>query len=133
MPFGYSGKVLWVDLTQAQFREEPTERYLDWVGGRGLGSFLLSKYQKAGDYSPEQEYIIIAAGPLVATGLPLGSRTAVSARNRLSGGVSYSNVGGDFGSRLRMAGYDAVIIHGVSPRPVYLLLQDSQVADLRLP
>lgn len=126
MPFGYSGKVLWVDLTRARCREEPTENYLDWIGGRGLGSYLLSKYQQVGDHSPDNEYIIITAGPLVATGLPLGSRTAVSARNRLSGGVSYSNVGGDFGSRLKMAGYDAVVVHGVSPRPVYLLLQDSQ-------
>lgn len=122
---GYAGKILKINLTEAKFQEEPTENYQEWIGGRGLGSYLLAKHQKPGDNSPENEFIVIAAGPLVATGLPLGSRTAVVARNRLSGGISYSNVGGDFGNRLKMAGYDAVIIHGVSKTPVYLLLQDS--------
>jgi aldehyde:ferredoxin oxidoreductase len=125
MSLGYAGKILWVDLTHFEFREEPTENYLEWIGGRGLGSFLLSKHQKH-DNSPEGEFIIIAAGPLVATGVPLGVRTAVSARNRLSGGISYSNVGGDVGNRLKMAGYDVIVLYGASPTPVYLLLQDSK-------
>jgi aldehyde:ferredoxin oxidoreductase len=125
MPFGYAGKILWVDLTHAELREESTERYLDWIGGRGLGSFLLSNRQERG-HSPSGEFISIAAGPLVATGVPLGTRTAVVARHRLSGGIAYSNVGGDFGSRLKMAGYDAVVLYGASQTPVYLLLQDSK-------
>jgi aldehyde:ferredoxin oxidoreductase len=126
MPFGYSGKILWLDLSRAEFREESTENYLDWIGGRGLASFLLYTHHQPGDTSPEKEYIVLAAGPLVATGLPLGTRTAVAARNRLSGGISYSNVGGDFGTRLKMSGYDALVIHGVSRAPVYLLLQDGK-------
>jgi aldehyde:ferredoxin oxidoreductase len=125
MPFGYAGKILWVDLTHAEFREEPTERYQEWIGGRGLGSFLLSKHQERNDDSPDGEFVVIAAGPLVATGIPLGTRTAVAARNRQSGGISYSNVGGDFGNRLKMAGYDALVLYGASRIPVYLLLQDS--------
>jgi aldehyde:ferredoxin oxidoreductase len=132
MPFGYAGRILWVDLTHGGFREEPTERYLEWIGGRGLGSFLLSKHYEQSprrvrdDDSHHGEFIIIATGPLVATGVPLGTRTSVVARNRLSGGISYSNVGGDFGNRLKMAGYDAVVLYGVSQHPVYLLLQDSK-------
>ena len=126
MLFGYAGKILWVDLTRAEFREEPTEQYLEWIGGRGLGSFLLFTHQAHNDDSPEGEFVIIAAGPLVATGVPLGTRTAVITRNRLSRGISYSNVGGDFGNRLKMAGYDALVLHGASQTPVYLLLQDSK-------
>ncbi|MEW5958478.1 MAG: aldehyde ferredoxin oxidoreductase C-terminal domain-containing protein, partial [Chloroflexota bacterium] len=131
MSFGYSGKILWANLTQASLTEEPTENYFEWIGGRGLGSYLLAQYQKPADPTPANEYIIIAAGPLVATGVPLGVRTAVSARNRLSGGISYSNVGGDFGCRMKMAGYDAVIVCGVSPGPVYLLLENgtAQLVD----
>jgi len=130
MASGYAGKILWVDLTQHKFREEPTENYAEWLGGRGLASYLLARYQIPGNYASENEYIIIASGPLVASGLPLATRTAVCARNRLSGGISYSNVGGDFGTRLKMAGYDAVVIFGSSPSPVYLLLQGSE-AKLR--
>ena len=65
MPFGYAGKILWVDLTHVELREEPIERYQEWVGGRGLGSFLLFRHQEP-DSSPDGEFIIIAAGPLVA-------------------------------------------------------------------
>ena len=126
MTFGYSGKILWVDLTRRKFKEEPIGHYLEWIGGRALGSYLLSIHQRLKDYSPENEYIVIATGPLVATGLPLGTRTAVTARNRISGGISYSNVGGDFGTRLKMAGYDAVVVYGASQSPVYLFLQNSQ-------
>jgi aldehyde:ferredoxin oxidoreductase len=128
---GYAGKILWANLTHREFREESTETYLEWIGGRGLGSFLLFKHQEQStggkhDDFAEREFIVVATGPLVATGLPLGTRTAVIARNRLSGGISYSNVGGDFGNRLKMAGYDAVVLSGVSRAPVYLYLQSSQ-------
>lgn len=130
MVSGYGGKLLWVDLTRREFREEPTKNYAEWLGGRGLASYLLARYQTPGDYAPENEYIVIASGPLVASGIPLATRTAVCARNRLSGGISYSNVGGDFGTRLKMAGYDAVVIFGSSSSPVYLLLESSE-AKLR--
>ena len=43
MTFAYSGKILWVNLSNAELREEATEPYLEWIGGRGLGSYLLSK------------------------------------------------------------------------------------------
>lgn len=124
MSFGYAGQILWVDLTQAVLRVEPTDRYEEWIGGRGLGSFLLCRHLGQGDISSGNELIVVAAGPLVATGLPSGTRTAVVGRNRLSGGISYSNVGGDFASRLKMAGFDAVIIHGISQTPVYILLEN---------
>lgn len=126
MPSGYSGKILWVDLGTAELWEEDTKKYAAWIGGRGLGSYLLSTHQPRGASSPDQELLVIAAGPLVATGIPLATRTAVVARNRLSGGLSYSNVGGDFGTRLKMAGYDAIAVLGVSRTPVYLLLQGAK-------
>jgi len=126
MPFGYGGKILWVNLNHAELREEPTEDYLEWIGGRGLGVFLLAKHQRCGDDSPEGEFIIVATGPLAATEIPLATRTTVVARSRLSGGLFYSNVGGDFGNRLKMAGYDAVVIGGISRTPVYLLVRDSK-------
>lgn len=122
---GYSGKLLRVNLTRLHCTEEPIAPYLDWIGGRGLGAFLLARQQMPAHPTPEQEAIVISAGPLVATGIPLATRTAVCARNQLSGGISYSNVGGDFAGRLKMAGYDAVVISGASRMPVYLLLQSS--------
>ena len=126
MLYGYVGKILWVDLTESKLREEPTEKWTEFIGGRGLGSFILAQRPKLKDNDPANQPVVIAAGPLVGTCIPLGTRTSVSARNQLSKGFCYSNVGGDFGTRMKMAGYDAVVVEGKSTYPVYLLLKGSK-------
>lgn len=123
--YAYAGKILWVDLSSGETREEATDKYAQWIGGRGLAAYILSKFPTLESDKRSEQPIVISAGPLVATGIPLGVRTSVAARSQVSGGVFYSNVGGDFGTRLKMAGYDAVVIEGMSPKPVYLLLKDS--------
>lgn len=130
MSYGYAGRILWIDLTKAECREEPVDKWVEWIGGRGLGSFLMSQIPELKDENPANQPIAICAGPLVGTGIPLGTRTAVSARNLVSKGFCYSNVGGDFGTRLKMAGYDAVVVEGKSEKPVYLLLHESSARIL---
>jgi aldehyde:ferredoxin oxidoreductase len=127
MSYGFTGKVLWVSLTKAEFREEPTEKWSEWIGGRGLGSYLLSQSPDLNIDDPAVQTIVISAGPLVGSGVPLGTRTSVSARNQLSKGFCYSNVGGGFGIRMKMAGYDTIVVEGASVQPIYLLLQESGV------
>lgn len=129
MAFGYTGKVLWVNLDDWSIHEEPTEKYTQWIGGRGLGVFMLSQIPELESEDRRDQPLVVSTGPLVATGIPLGVRTSVASRSQVSGGLFYSNVGGDFGTRLKMAGYDVVVVEGKSRTPVYLLLKDS-VADL---
>lgn len=119
---GYAGHILFVDLATGAIAEEPTEKYRDWIGGRGLGLALISHMPELASALPENQPIAISSGSLVASTIPLATRTTVTARNQISGGISYSNVGGDFGLRLKTAGYDAVVIRNASPEPVYLLL-----------
>jgi len=126
MPDGYSGSILFVNLTDLSFRTEPTESYREWIGGRSLGLYLLSRQPELYQDNPAQQPVVISMGPLVAGPMLMGVRTAVSARNLLSRGISYSNVGGDFGVRARMAGFDAVVITGCSNKPVCLVLEDGQ-------
>lgn len=125
MAGGFAGKILWVNLTQGSLREEAAEKYRTWIGGRSLASFLLSQQPELYDPSPAVQPLVIAAGPLVGTAIPVGTRTAVAGRNQISGGFFFSNVGGDFGARLKFAGYDAVVLQGASPKPVYLLIQEA--------
>ncbi len=125
MSMGYAGKVLWVNLSTLEFHEEPIEKYSHWVGGRSLAARILSKNPLLASENIGDQPIIISVGPLVGTGIPLGVRTSVAARSQISGGVFYSNVGGDFGTRMKMAGYDALIVEGKSESPVYLVLKDS--------
>lgn len=126
MVYGYAGKILWLDLTSGEYREEATENYADWVGGRGLAAYILSQIPTLESEERHDQPLVVSVGPLVATGMPLGARTSVASRSQVSGGVFYSNVGGDFGTRLKMAGYDAVVVEGKSQFPVYLLLRDAE-------
>jgi aldehyde:ferredoxin oxidoreductase len=125
MSYGYAGKLLKINLSNNEIHEESTEDLSAWIGGRGLGAYLLSQIPELKSEDPARQPIAICTGPLVGTGVPLGTRTAVSARNLLSKGFCYSNVGGDFGTRMKMAGYDAIVLEGKSDHPVYLLLNES--------
>jgi len=48
----------------------------------------------------------------------------------LTGGIVKSEVGEHWGSQLKRAGFDALIIEGKSPRPVYLWVRHGQ-AEIR--
>ena len=47
---GYMGKILFVDLTTGEIKEEAPEDslYLDYVGGPGIGARILYDRQKGG-------------------------------------------------------------------------------------
>lgn len=119
---GFAGRVLWVDLAKGDYKEESTEKYAEWIGGRGLGLALISRLSELSADQPENLPVAISSGALVASTIPLATRTTVTSRNLVSGGISYSNVGGDFGFRMKSAGYDSIVIRNASLQPVYLLL-----------
>jgi aldehyde:ferredoxin oxidoreductase len=50
MVFGYIGKVLWVDLSRSQIKEEALDEKLcrEYIGGYGLGARVLFSEQKPG-------------------------------------------------------------------------------------
>ena len=66
------------------------------------------------------------------TGLPFSgaSRNAVGAKSPLTGGFGAAEVGGFWGAEFKRAGFDALIVEGASPKPVYLWIKDGQ-AELR--
>lgn len=125
--YGYAGKILQIDLTKKDHTIESTDNYLEWIGGRSLGAYLLSKMPELETSDTKNQPIIISAGPFTGSDFPLGTRTAVTARNQISKSFSFSNVGGDFGSQLRRAGFDALIIKGHSSEPVYIFIKDNQL------
>jgi len=51
----------------------------------------------------------------------------IGAKSPLTGGFSGSEAGGFFGAELKRTGWDAIIIEGVSPSPVYLWIRDDHV------
>jgi len=133
MSGGYMGKMLFVDLSTGKIDEEPLDDKLcrDFLGGYGIGAHILYSRQpgKVDPLGPENA-LGFCTGPL--TGVPgfLGSRYTVVGKSPLTGGWGDANSGGFFGPHLKFAGYDAVFFTGISPKPVYLLINDGKV-DLR--
>lgn len=120
---GWHGALLHVDLSAGELREEAISPDLlrGYLGGRGLGVRLLREAYRLDPFHPETP-VMFAAGPLCGTPAPTSARLAVISRSPLTGTVYDCSAGGRFAHRLKAAGFDAVRIVGVSPRPVALAI-----------
>jgi len=132
-PSGYNGKILKVDLSSGHIStDEPDQSfYRTYLGGSLLGTYFLLKEMPPGidPLSPEN---VLTFAPSVVTGAPITgcSRFTVTAKSPLTGAVGDTQCGGNWGAKLKHAGFDAVVIRGRSRRPVYLWI-DSGRAELR--
>lgn len=130
MPFGYNGRILHVDLgTGKTSIEKPNEVwYRTYMGGSGIASYYLFKHIKPGVDALGPNNVLVFALSVV-TGAPISgfNRFLVAAKSPLTGYYAESEAGGYFGPELKFAGFDAVIIKGRSPSPVYLYINNGQV------
>ncbi len=129
MPNGYNGKILHVNLTTGELAvEEPPEAfYRKYMGGSALNMYYLLKEMPAGA-DPLGPDNILALSVGVTTGAPVSgqSRMTASAKSPLTGGIGDAQCGGFFPAEMKFAGFDAFIIKGKSPKPVYLWVNDGQ-------
>jgi len=101
---------------------------MKFVGGRGLASYLLAQ-----EVEPDTEpldpanKIIFATGPLTGSQAPTGGRYMVVTKSPLSGTIASSNSGGFWGTELKRAGYDLIIVEGKSDKPCYIYINDNTV------
>jgi aldehyde:ferredoxin oxidoreductase len=102
--------------------------YRTYMGGGALGSYYVLKHVKPGTdaFSPEN---VIVFAPSVITGAPMPglARHSVTSVSPLSGGVVDSEAGGFWGTELKFAGLDAIVVRGQAARPVYLWVKDGRV------
>jgi aldehyde:ferredoxin oxidoreductase len=133
MAGGNMGKLLFVNLSTGEINvETPDESlYKHYLGGYGVGVRILYSRQKAGaDPLGPDNMLGLLAGPLTGTAVPTGARFAAVAKSPLTGGWGDANSGGEFGPYLKFAGFDGVFFTGISPKPVYLLI-DNGKAELK--
>lgn len=133
MADGYMGKILFVDLTQGNIREEFAEDrlYQDFLGGYGIGARILFSRQEAKvDPLGPDAMLGFVTGLLTGTPALFGSRYVVVGKSPLTETWGDANSGGDFGPHLKFAGYDAVFFSGISQTPVYLFI-DNTKAELK--
>ncbi len=127
---GFAGKFLDVDLGNRTFsvRELPERTLRHYIGGAGLACRTLFDEQKPGTdpYGPEG-LLALAAGPLTDPAVPGGGSLEICALSPLTGGWAEARLGTEAGFALRRAGWDMVVIRGVSSVPVTLVIDDETV------
>ncbi|MEM2142935.1 MAG: aldehyde ferredoxin oxidoreductase family protein [Candidatus Thorarchaeota archaeon] len=128
---GYTGRILEIDLTNRRTteRDQDPEMVRKFIGGAGLACRLLYDMVDAStDPLGPENPLILMTGPFCGTAVPTGSKSTFCARSPLTGLLGYSTFGGHLGADLKFAGYDGLIVRGSSDAPVYILIQDSDVA-----
>lgn len=130
MGYGYWNRIAHVDLSKNMVEyESPGDLFFRrYLGGGALGSYYILKNVKPGTdaFSPEN---IMVFAPSVVTGAPIAGfgRHSVISISPLTGGVLDSESGGFWGTELKFAGIDAIVVKGQADKPVYLWVKDGLV------
>ncbi len=123
-------KLLRVNLSDQSIKKEtiPEKVTRQYLGGVGFITYYL--YKEVGakiDPLSAGNKIIIAPGPAQGTIIPITGRYSMGAKSPLTGLFLDTSVGGFLGPEIRFAGYDLIIVEGVSPKPVYISIKNDKV------
>ena len=129
--YGWAGKILRVNLTTGEITTQDDAKYHKYIGGMGMAYRIM--YEEAPmelDPYDEKALVIFGVGPLTGAGVPCSGRMNVTFRSTWSKGHSIidAHMGGHIGSMLKYAGYDGIVVSGISEKPVYLRIEDGEVS-----
>jgi aldehyde:ferredoxin oxidoreductase len=127
---GYMGKILRINLTNQTSSTEdlPPELIKQYMGGVGFAFYYLYKEFKPGTAPLDKDnLIVIAVGPLNATGTPCSNRMVVASKSPLTNTIAAAYSGGQFPDELKRAGYDLVILEGKAEKLCYVTIKDGEV------
>lgn len=127
---GYGGTILRVNLTSGEITKTstPPDLIRDYIGGRGFGAYLLYKEvpPKADPLGPENK-LIVSSGPISGLMIPGAGKMDFTTKSPLTGGYAGASLGGMLTAEFKYVGIDSIIFEGISPKPVYLLVDDDKV------
>ena len=124
-----NNRLLKIDLTHGEMTREtiPDDFLVEYIGGSGLAARILWDYldPKIDPFDPVNPMLWIT-GPLTGSNGPTTGRFTICGRSPQTGLWGESNIGGFVGPELRYAGFDALLITGRSPEPVYLWIAQAR-------
>jgi len=130
MTIGKDVKILRVDLTKGSIEVQTLDDdfYRLYPGGKALaGYILLNELPPHTDPLSPENVLVIASGLMTGAPVSTATRYVVSARSPLTNAYGESEAGGFWGPELKQAGFEAIVVKGASPEPVYLSIKDGQV------
>ncbi len=126
---GYMGDALWIDLSKKATRAydiSDADREL-FVGNKGLAAKILWDNLEPGiDPLGNKNILVVTTAPLTGAGAPCSSRYNISTKSPLTGGITSSNSGGNFGMYLKRAGFDALILAEKAKSPIFIEINNGQ-------
>ncbi len=128
--YGYSGKILHIDLkTKKNWVEpKPEEWYKLWIGGVSMASRLLWENIVPGcDPLSDGNPICFANGIFTGTPVPVGGKFGLASKSPLTGFIGDSLSGSWFSIALKRAGWDGVVLHNSCDRWTQLFIDDDRV------
>jgi len=128
--YGYSGKILHIDLTERKTWAEskPEEWYQIYIGGVSMATRLCWENIEPGcDALSPGNPVCMANGIFAGTPVPVGGKWGLASKSPLTGFIGDSLSGSWFAIALKRAGWDGVVVHGASDGWVYLFIDDDRV------
>ncbi|MBI2829975.1 MAG: hypothetical protein HYX81_02320 [Chloroflexi bacterium] len=128
---GYAGKIARVDLSTGVVSHIPTESYAEaFVGGQGIAAKIYwdEVPPQVQALDPENR-LIFATGPCAGFPRLSGARWVVCSKSPATTPQFFTscNLGGSWGTELKAAGFDGLVVQGKAERPAYLLIQDGAI------
>ena len=136
MTGGYTGKILRINLTTKSISQLDTEKYEEFGGGYGIGTAIFWDLAVApGEWDMKDAFdphnvLPIMTGPLAGTGVPGSGRTSIcglSPETYPTCEFWRGNFGGRFGTMMKLAGWDGVVVEGKADKPVWVNIVNDQV------
>jgi aldehyde:ferredoxin oxidoreductase len=130
-PYGWTGKILNIDLAEREISTLHTEDYSGrFIGGLGIGEKIYwDESSPVLDAFHPDSPLILMTGPLAATQAPAAPRIVVCGKSPCIYPETFvsASLGGFFPAELKIAGYDGIVIKGRADSPVYLSIENEKV------
>lgn len=127
-------KILYVNMTDLSWREEPFPEEWRLLGGRALSAkILLREVDPTCDPLGADNKVILAPGVLSGSVAPTSGRMSVGGKSPLTNGIKEANSGGQAGQKLARLGYRALVVEGkaADPSTCYVVRVSKQGVELR--
>jgi len=128
--FGYSGRMLHIDLAKQKFSIENYDEQVakKYLGANGFAAKILYERLKPGidPFSPDN-IVVFGVGPITDTLVPSTSRAYVATKSPLNGLFFDSTFGGRFAITQKRTGFEIISISGKASSPIYLFIDENGV------
>jgi len=128
--FGYSGKILHIDLASQKHWIEENPKIGTRCGSGGLQWLLVSVGKiSLPNVTPcrLKIQICVANGIFAGTPVPVGGKFGLASKSPLTGWIGDSLSGSWFSIALKRAGWDGVVLHNSSDKWINVFIDDDKV------